>query len=159
MPVLPPWLWQSPKIWISLMTEFLSLSQPLENITTVLATDMGHCARDLKATDHWPQGTVNVASLSPYVSLHWEPSVSPESVQKWRYIVLILQIFLFKRFLLEYSYFTRSYSFLLYWKMNQPCIYHLPFGLPSHSGHHSALGRIPCTVTIQCVLINYPFYT
>ena len=31
--------------------------------------------------------------------------------------------------------------FLLHSKMNQPyiCMYPLPFGLPSHSGHHSAL--------------------
>ena len=32
-------------------------------------------------------------------------------------------------------------------------IYPLPFGLPSHSGHHSALSRVPCA--IQHVLINY----
>ena len=36
-------------------------------------------------------------------------------------------------------------------------IYTLPFGLPSHSGHHSALSRVPCA--IQYVLINYLFYT
>ena len=50
-------------------------------------------------------------------------------------------------------------SFLLYSKMNQPYIHIslLPFGLPSHSGHHSALGRVP--YTIQYVLISYPFYT
>jgi len=32
-------------------------------------------------------------------------------------------------------------------------IYALLFGLPSHLGHHSALGRVPCT--IQHVLISY----
>ena len=32
-------------------------------------------------------------------------------------------------------------------------IYPFPFGLPSHSGHHSALSRVPCA--IQHVLISY----
>ena len=51
------------------------------------------------------------------------------------------------------------YQFLLYSKMNQPYIYiyPLPSGLPSHSGHHSALSRIPCA--IQYILISYLFYT
>ena len=33
----------------------------------------------------------------------------------------------------------------------------LSFGIPSHSGHHSALGQVPCA--IQSVLISYLFYT
>ena len=36
-------------------------------------------------------------------------------------------------------------------------IYPLPFRFPSHSGHHSALSRVPCT--IKYVLISYLFYT
>ena len=50
-------------------------------------------------------------------------------------------------------------QFRLYSKMNQPYIYiyPLPYGLPSHSGHHSALSRVPCA--IQQVLISYLFYT
>ena len=67
--------------------------------------------------------------------------------------------FLKKKLILEYSYFTMLYSFLLYRKVNQPYLYMypLPFGLPSHSGHHSALSRVPCAV--QYVLISYLFYT
>ena len=44
-------------------------------------------------------------------------------------------------------------------KMNQPYTYRypLPFGLPSHLGYHSALGRVPCAV--QCVPISCLFYT
>ena len=43
--------------------------------------------------------------------------------------------------------------FLLHRKMNQLYMYvcPLPFGLPSHSGHHSALSRVPCA--IQYVLL------
>ena len=35
--------------------------------------------------------------------------------------------------------------------------YPLPFRFPSHSGHHSALSRVP--FTIKYVLISYLFYT
>ena len=72
---------------------------------------------------------------------------------------LLLCFFLKKKLILEYSYFTMLYSFLLYRKVNQPYLYMypLPFGLPSHSGHHSALSRVPCAV--QYVLISYLFYT
>ena len=33
-------------------------------------------------------------------------------------------------------------------KMNQPYTYRYPllFGLPSHLGYHSALGRVPCAI-------------
>ena len=43
--------------------------------------------------------------------------------------------------------FTALYTFLPYSKMNQSYIYiyALPSGL-SHSGHHGALNRVPCTV-------------
>ena len=42
-------------------------------------------------------------------------------------------------------------------KMNQPyiCIYFLTCGLSSHSSHHSALRKVPCTT--QCVLISCYF--
>ena len=42
--------------------------------------------------------------------------------------------------------------------MNQPYIYThpLPFGLPFHSGHPSALRRVPCA--IQYILISYVLY-
>ena len=44
---------------------------------------------------------------------------------------------------------------LLYSKMNQPYpyMYPLPFGFPSHSGHHSVLSRVPGA--IQYVLIQF----
>ena len=58
--------------------------------------------------------------------------------------------------LLEYSCFIMC-QFLLYSKMNRPYIYPLPFGFPSHSGHHRALSRVPCA--IQKVLISYLLYT
>ena len=50
-------------------------------------------------------------------------------------------------------------KFRLYSKMNQLYIYicPLPFGLPSHFGHHRALSRVPCV--IQYVLTSYLFYT
>ena len=42
--------------------------------------------------------------------------------------------------------------FLLYRKIKQPYIYMdpLPFGLPSHSSHHSTLGGVPCA--IECAI-------
>ena len=45
------------------------------------------------------------------------------------------------------------HEFLLHRKMNQLYMYvcPLPSGLPSHSGHHSALSRVPCA--IQYVLL------
>ena len=57
--------------------------------------------------------------------------------------------------LLAHSCFT-MYQFLLYCKVNQLCIciYPLPFGLPSHLGHYSALSRAPCVrhdVLISCL--------
>ena len=47
---------------------------------------------------------------------------------------------------------------LLHSEMNQPYIYiyPLPFGFPSHLGHHSALSRVPCAA--QQVIISYLFY-
>ena len=50
-------------------------------------------------------------------------------------------------------------QFRLYCKVNRPyiCIYPLPFVLPFHLGHHSALRRVP--FAIQYVLISYLFYT
>ena len=60
---------------------------------------------------------------------------------------------------MEYRCLTMLCRFLLHSKMNQPYIYinPLPFGLPFHSGHHSAFNRVPCA--IQYVLISYLFYT
>ena len=44
-------------------------------------------------------------------------------------------------------------------RMNQPYIYMypLPFAVPFHLGHHSALRRVPCAM--QYLLISYLFYT
>ena len=51
------------------------------------------------------------------------------------------------------------YQFLQHNEMNQSYtyIYPLPLGLPSHSGHHRALSRIPCA--IEYVLISSLFCT
>ena len=68
----------------------------------------------------------------------------------------------FKKFLLILIAVQLLYNvcqLLLHGKMNQPYIYIYPFlfGLASHSGHHSALSRVPCA--IWQVIISYPFYT
>ena len=55
----------------------------------------------------------------------------------------------------ELNCLTMLSQFLLYSKMNQPYIYmyFFLFELPSHTGYHSALRRVPCA--IQWVLIIY----
>ena len=60
-----------------------------------------------------------------------------------------------KCFLLGYSCFTMLRQLLLHREVNQPYVYtyHLPFGFPSHPGHHRALSRVPCA--IQQVLISF----
>ena len=76
---------------------------------------------------------------------------------------------LFKFFFFFYFFFKINF----YWSMValQCCVslhcttkwirhtyrYPLPFGLPSHLGYHSALGRVPCAV--QYVPISCLFYT
>ena len=74
------------------------------------------------------------------------------------YKVFLLCLFLFQ-FLLEYGCFTLLCLPALHNIMNQPYTYRypLPFGLPSHLGHPSALGRVPCS--IQYVPISCLFYT
>ena len=50
-----------------------------------------------------------------------------------------------KLLLLEYSFFTMLYEFLLYSKVNQLSVYTYPFffPFPSHLVHHRALSRVP----------------
>ena len=68
----------------------------------------------------------------------------------WCHICVLHIYFIYfsNQFLLEYSCFTMLYQFLLNRKVNHPYIYiyALHFGLPSHSGHHCALSRVPCIV-------------
>ena len=55
--------------------------------------------------------------------------------------------------------FIANFIASLHSKMHQPCIdiYPLPFGFPSHLGHHSALNRVPCA--IQYSPLSCLFYT
>ena len=50
-------------------------------------------------------------------------------------------------FKLEYNCFTLLCQFLLYCKVNQPCVYMYPlsFGFPSHLGHHRTLSSL-CSI-------------
>ena len=71
--------------------------------------------------------------------------------------LIFIAVRLLFTFFTLHSCFTTLYWFLLYSKVNRLYIhiYTLPVGIPSHSGHHTAL--VPGT--ILCILISYLFYT
>lgn len=79
---------------------------------------------------------------------------SPQSFCK---LTLSLDSHLFFKFLSRYGWFTMSYQFQVYIKVNlfYISIYPLSFRVFSHIGHYRVLSRVPCS--IQGVLIIYLF--
>lgn len=94
--------------------------------------------------------------------------LSCDSLRRRRRMQSHCSVFL-NYFLLEQCCFTMLCQSLLYCKMSRPCTYvcPLPFGLPPHSGHHSAIRRVPCAAEYDlisclfstqyqyCVCVNY----